>query len=82
MDTGKTRYMVEWVLDTEAHSPQDAVRIAIAELRNSLADPINRKTSFVVSEADNQDDITVIPTSDIADDIEEVDVWAAFQKKT
>ena len=81
MDTGKTRYMVEWVLDTEAHSPRDAVRIAIAEMRNTLADPINRKTSFVVSKADNQDDITVVPSDDVIDDIDDVDVWAAFQSK-
>jgi len=81
MNQDKKRWTVEWVLDTEATTKYEAVRIAIEELRKVVTNPISVGTAFVVSESSNQDEISIINSVDAVEGLEDIDVWEAFAHK-
>lgn len=81
MNQDKKRWTVEWVLDTEATSKHEAVRIAIEELQKVVADPLTVSTVFVVSEASNPDEISIIKSVEAVEGLEDIDVWQAFFHK-
>lgn len=74
-------FTVQWSLFTEAATPQEAVRIAIGEMRTMLANSSAGANRFTVFEGDEDDEEPIFINADdiLVDD--DVDVWAAFQTR-
>lgn len=80
MTLDKQTYTVQWAMFTEAESPHDAVRIAITELKQMLANPDKGSNRFTVfSEDDGQEVVNYINADEALPEDDDVDVWEAFR---